>query len=218
MPLLLLDLDNTLIDRNAAFRLWANEFLSTIGAAGDLAWLMEADADGYTPRSSLAQQLRRRYQLSCSVPALVEVLLMQHVNYVTVEDAVLDNLDVARARARGWKLVVVTNGTVRQQEAKLAATGLGAHIDECVISEEVGYAKPSPLIFHAAAQSVGMPLRDGWMVGDHPLADIGGAHNMGLNSVWVSHGRAWFNHEFVPTLVASTAAVAISMIHAKSGR
>lgn len=49
MPLLLLDLDNTLIDRDAAFRDATAAFLSAQGLPDtDLAWVTTVDAGGRT--------------------------------------------------------------------------------------------------------------------------------------------------------------------------
>ena len=46
MPLLMIDLDNTLVDRDAAFREAASAFLDEHALPGDdLAWLMSVDAE-----------------------------------------------------------------------------------------------------------------------------------------------------------------------------
>jgi putative hydrolase of the HAD superfamily len=50
VPLVLIALDDTLLDRSGAFRLWAKGFLDEIGAPqDDLDWLLSVDADGLTP-------------------------------------------------------------------------------------------------------------------------------------------------------------------------
>ena len=55
MSLLLVDLDNTLIDRAGAFERWAQGFVAARGGdAGDAAWLVAADRDGLEPRERLA--------------------------------------------------------------------------------------------------------------------------------------------------------------------
>ena len=62
MPLSMLDLDNTLVDRDAAFRDAASEFLATYDLPEeDVAWLMSVDAGGYTPRPDLAKAMTERY-------------------------------------------------------------------------------------------------------------------------------------------------------------
>ena len=45
--LLLLDLDNTLVDRYGAFAAWAEEFIAAHrGTSEDLGWLLETDGHG----------------------------------------------------------------------------------------------------------------------------------------------------------------------------
>jgi putative hydrolase of the HAD superfamily len=52
VPLLLVDLDNTLVDRAGAFARWAREFASAHGGgAADVQWLVTADRDGLFPRA-----------------------------------------------------------------------------------------------------------------------------------------------------------------------
>lgn len=53
--LLLVDLDNTLVDRASAFDRWASDFIRSHGFSADAtAWLIAVDRDGYEPRESLA--------------------------------------------------------------------------------------------------------------------------------------------------------------------
>lgn len=81
-----------------------------------------------------------------------------------------------------------------------------------MISEGVGHKKPEPEIFHAAADTVGMPLTDAWVIGDSAHADVAGAHALGLPSVWVSNGRPWPEVPCRPTLVAEDVATAIGHV------
>ena len=66
--LLLVDLDNTLIDRTAAFKSWASFRLGE----PEVPWLVAADRDGFEPRERLAALTARRYALSAE-KALVEL-------------------------------------------------------------------------------------------------------------------------------------------------
>jgi putative hydrolase of the HAD superfamily len=65
MPLLMLDLDDTLVDRDAAFRQATAAFLAEHALPeSDLEWLMSVDASGYTPRPAVARALADRYGAS----------------------------------------------------------------------------------------------------------------------------------------------------------
>ena len=60
--LLLIDLDNTLIDRTAAFKAWAT---ARFGRS-EVPWLVTADRDGYEPRERLALLIAQRYALKAA--------------------------------------------------------------------------------------------------------------------------------------------------------
>jgi putative hydrolase of the HAD superfamily len=116
------------------------------------------------------------------------------------------------ALADGWTCVIVTNGRTRQQEAKIRNTGLDQLVHGWAVSEEVGYKKPEPEIFRAAAAGVEGSLVGAWMIGDSPHADIAGANTLGLRSVWVSGGRPWTQDSYRPTHVAEDVASAINCV------
>ncbi|MFE7278146.1 HAD family hydrolase [Streptomyces sp. NPDC057623] len=208
MPLLLLDLDNTLLDRDAAFRDAVADFLAEQGLpAADLTWVADADASGYTPRQELATAMTDRY--GSAVPAAAIRTLLDTGARDRVVLAHSTRRALGRARAAGWTCVIVTNGRVVQQEAKIRNTGLDQLVQGWVVSEAVGRKKPEPEIFRAAAATVGAPLRGAWVIGDSPHADIAGADALGLRSVWVADGRAWTDDSYRPTHVAQDVTSAI---------
>ncbi|MEV1019619.1 HAD family hydrolase [Streptomyces sp. NPDC050264] len=209
MPLLLLDLDNTLVDRDAAVRSAMAAFLTDHDLpATDLPRLMAADGDGYTPRAGLAALMTARYGARVPPHTIHALLDNGATDRVTLSDPVRTAL--LTARAAGWTLLVVTNGRTAQQTAKLERTGLDALLDGWTISEAVGRKKPDPKIFHAAA--AGRSLRAAWMVGDSAVADVLGARGIGLRTAWVSRGRRWTEPAFAPTHTAPDTASAIAHV------
>ncbi|WP_431904465.1 HAD family hydrolase [Micromonospora carbonacea] len=211
MPLLLLDLDNTLLDRAGAFRAWGERFLNGIGApATDIDWLVSIDADGLTDRWDVADAIRDRYGLLISSLDLVEELHDGVVANTRLDPLVACALRIADDA--GWVPVVVSNGSVRQQDAKIRRTGLDRYVADWVISEEAGVSKPNPRIFALAARRVRMPLRGAWVVGDSPEADIGGAAAVGLPSVWLHRGRPWTDTRFAPTFTVDGLIAAIATV------
>ncbi|HEU4669629.1 MAG TPA: pyrimidine 5'-nucleotidase [Dyella sp.] len=87
---------------------------------------------------------------------------------------------------------VITNGFTALQRARLQRTGLAAHFELLVISEEVGVAKPDVRIFEHALERMGQPPRGQvLMVGDNPHSDIRGGLDAGLVTCWFNaHGLA----------------------------
>jgi putative hydrolase of the HAD superfamily len=208
---LLLDLDNTLLDRAGAFRAWAEDFVGAVGAPGsDVDWILDVDADGLTDRWDVAEALRDRYLLRASAIDLVEALRDGVLRNTRLDPLVACALRIAGDA--GWVPVVVSNGATRQQEAKIRQTGLDRYLAEWVISEEAGVSKPNPRIFSIAAERARMRLSGAWMVGDSPEADIGGASAVGLRSVWLHRGRQWSDPRYTPTHTADGAIAALAAV------
>ncbi|HET6481941.1 MAG TPA: HAD family hydrolase [Actinoplanes sp.] len=211
MPLVLIALDDTLLDRSGAFRLWAKGFIDEIGAPqGDLEWLLSVDADGLTSRWDLADLIRDRYQLT--VPSIDMVLELHEGPLVHEKLDPLVGCALQIAMDAGFVPVVVTNGQAEIQDTRIRRTGLDRYVADWVISEQAGVSKPNPRIFALAAQRVRMRLGGAWVVGDSPEADIGGAAAMGLPSVWLHRGREWVDHRFAPTKVVGNVIQGISAI------
>ncbi|WP_280728139.1 HAD family hydrolase [Kitasatospora sp. MAA4] len=221
MPLLLLDLDNTLIPRDAAFQAWAQGFLSEYGLPpADLGWLTTLDGGGYVPRSTVLGAARRRYGLDHPMEFLLAHYRRGINSHISCPSSHIEALRTARTA--GWTLAIVSNGGTDPQLEKIRRTGLGALVDAWVVSEEAGCAKPDPLIFEIAARRCGIALSadwtaQTWVVGDHAPADIAGAEATGLRSVWLHHGRPWAELGYRPTLSAGNLPEAVAMVLAASG-
>ncbi|MFB4192910.1 HAD family hydrolase [Streptomyces carpaticus] len=211
MPLLLLDLDNTLIDRDSAFRAAAAAFFAEHALPGDdLEWLMRLDAGGYGLRDDIAAALAGRYGDAVPEDAVLAFLDRGGADRVVLAPAVRTAL--GEAVAAGWTCAIVTNGTVAQQERKIRGTGLDGLVHGWVISEALGCKKPAPEIFRAAAAVTGAELSGAWVVGDSPHADVRGALAIGARSVWVSGGRAWGEAAYRPTHVTEHVVAAIQHV------
>jgi putative hydrolase of the HAD superfamily len=186
--LLLIDLDNTLIDRTTAFKSWASIRFGRLHGRSAVDWLVAADRDGYEPRERLATAIAERFGESPS--RLLDELRAGMIEHLVFDPAVGQALRDLSAAA--LVPVIVTNGTVDQQEAKIRWTGLDRLVAGWTISEGAGVRKPDRRIFELAAASVGATLGDGgWMVGDHAEYDVGGGAAAGLRTAWVAYGRNW---------------------------
>jgi putative hydrolase of the HAD superfamily len=201
--LLLIDLDNTLVDRAAAFKSWAE---SRFGRS-HLAWLVDADGNGQAPREQVAARIAARFGMD--EQEILNDLRAGMVDRVRPAPGVATAL--ATARDAGFVAFVVTNGGVTQQEAKLRRTGLDRLVAGWTISEAAGVRKPDRLIFEAAAAAAGLPLSaSGWMIGDNAENDVGGGVTAGLRTGWVAHDRQWPAHlAYRPDLSAVSCAALI---------
>lgn len=211
--LLLLDLDNTLVDRDGAFSAWTHGYIAAHGGDnGDLRWLLAADGHGYTRRDVVADGLIDRLHLTADRPRVIADLMRGHVDRIRCYDGVPDALRALRAA--GDELVVVTNGSVEQQTHKIRAAGLGQLVDRVVISESVGVKKPSSAFFDIALRGRASAQPTPWMIGDHAENDIDGGSRAGCRTGWVSHGGAWAEGP-PPTVAAETTLGVLDAIAAR---
>lgn len=212
MPLLLLDLDDTLVSRQRVFAGWAFEFAQAFRGEADLVeWLIQEDAGGNRLRTDFWAAISARLSLQESPSQLAAAWPATFGSRYSLDDQTRSAMD--RARAAGWKLGLVTNGGAAAQEAKIQATGLRDLLDTICISEIERVSKPDPLMFVRAAQRCGVPLAGGWMIGDNPITDITGSHAAGLSSGWVSGAdEDWPAQLPPPTLRFTTVAEAITTV------
>ncbi|MEZ4632688.1 MAG: YjjG family noncanonical pyrimidine nucleotidase [Deinococcales bacterium] len=93
--------------------------------------------------------------------------------------------ELVEALAQRAKLFIITNGLTKVQRPRFEGSSLRPHIQDIIISEEVGYAKPDAKIFDIAFELMGNPQKqEVLMIGDNPIADIEGALNYGLHACW----------------------------------
>jgi putative hydrolase of the HAD superfamily len=93
-------------------------------------------------------------------------------------------------RDAGARVVVVTNNIVLEQRLKLAHCAIDALVDGLVTSEETGFTKPDPRIFHHALAAAGVSANDAVMIGDAWHTDIDGARAAGIRAVWLNRSGA----------------------------
>jgi putative hydrolase of the HAD superfamily len=202
VPLALFDLDNTLVDRTAAFEKWTEIFVSRFDLGPEAtAWLHSIDGDGITPRPVLLLGAIEEFGLDATLEELVPWYSQSYIECFERESASIDA--VLALKETGWTVGVVTNGPTEQQLAKLRQSQLDGVVDAVVVSEAFGVSKPDAAIFREAARRCDSDL-SGWMVGDSPSADIVGAMKCGLHTIWMSRDREWTLTGFAPDAVVTS--------------
>ena len=200
----LFDLDNTLIDCQGVFALWANPSWPRSRRLNGQAVQVRCDADddGFASRETVFEIARNRFNLDESVVDLTAEYRRDYPKLIEPDEGVLDAL--SRLHKRGIRVGIVTNGPTTQAE-KIERAGLQPFVDGIAISQELGMEKPDPRIFAEAIRRVcDSPTRahQGWMVGDSARYDMAGGRNVGLRTAWISRGRAWSEPEYTPDVVA----------------
>jgi len=210
--LALFDLDQTLVDRMTAFRRWAEEFCGAQGLPPEtLPWLIQLDGGGFAPREALFGPVRERFGLDTPMETLIEAFRTGLPTYVECYPGVPAAL--AGLRGSGWRVGIVTNGSLLNQLGKIRNAGLADAVDGWAISGEIGVRKPDRRLFAEAAHRCGVSLdAGGWMVGDNPEADIAGGRGAGLRTVWIHHDQPWPDGEPEPDHRAPDVAAAAGIM------
>ena len=90
-------------------------------------------------------------------------------------------------REQGYLVGIITNGSDRTQCTKIDHTNLRLYADLVVLAGEEGIQKPDVRLFRMAAARLGLPTRACMFVGDHPQNDLEGARAAGftpIRKVW----------------------------------
>jgi putative hydrolase of the HAD superfamily len=93
-------------------------------------------------------------------------------------------------KAKKYELHLITNGFEKTQWNKLHNSGLGNYFGHVITSETSNSLKPKKEIFDYALHITGAQLHESIMLGDNLDADIQGAMNAGMDSVFVNHINA----------------------------
>lgn len=97
---------------------------------------------------------------------------------------------LGRLARKGYTLAVVSNfDHAPTAVGLLEKFGIAGFFSQVVISEEVGWRKPHRKIFEFALEKLGEPAPAAVFIGDDPEADVEGAENCGIDSIWVKRKR-----------------------------
>ena len=127
-------------------------------------------------------------RLGIDDPELPQVLTETHMGAIRGQArSVPHHAEVLAELGRDYKLGVCSNFSHTPTAVRvLDEAGLLGHLDCVAISEEVGYRKPRPEIFRACLERLGVAAEQTAHVGDQLGADVQGAAELGIRTVWLT--------------------------------
>ncbi len=119
-------------------------------------------------------------------------------------------------KARGYRIGLISNARDAANVERLIDNAqLRPWLDPIVISANVGVRKPNPRIFKIVLDTWHLPPHQVVMVGDMLGADVLGAHNAGLRSVWATmQNEREANAAHVQTIVPDVTIASLSELPA----
>lgn len=196
------DLDHTLwdFDKNSAltfeviFReqkieINLNEFLLVYTPINENYWKLYRDnqiskEDLRTGRLKDSFEILK-YEVS---PLVIESLSNQYIQFLPGFNNLLENTqETLEYLHPNYKLHIITNGFEEVQHNKLKNSQISPFFNTVTTSEEAGVKKPHPEIFYLALKKSGANPQNSLMIGDSYEADILGAKNIGMRSVFFDY-------------------------------
>jgi YjjG family noncanonical pyrimidine nucleotidase len=201
----LLDVDNTLLDFNlnasasmkSAFNEcgleYKEEYFPVFKRINDALWV--GIEKGEITREQLKKtrfpSILKELGLSGD-SARIETLFRKGLGeYAFMVDGAEDLLEYLYKK---YRLFVASNAIYEVQMNRLNSTGMIKYFEKLFISEKMGHDKPTKEFFDICFKEMGNLKREEvFMIGDSLTADIGGAKEYGLKTIWFNIDKKPFN-------------------------
>lgn len=196
------DLDHTLwdFDKNSALtfevilkeqkiEIDLNEFLTAYTPINENYWKLYREnqitkEDLRTGRLKDCFQILK-YKVS---PVVIDTLSNQYIKFLPgFNNLLADTQETLQYLHPNYELHIITNGFEEVQHDKLKNSKISEFFNTVTTSEEAGVKKPNPQIFHLALEKSGATPSNSLMIGDSYDADILGAQNIGMRSVYFNY-------------------------------
>jgi len=200
--IIFLDLDNTILDFDAAeregFRLLIEE--SGLTYQSDMLFqyqkiniaLWKAMEQGELTKEDVCNTRFHRFFQIYDKQVDGAVLEKRYRQYLDTSSGLMPYAEetLREIRKMGKKIYSASNGFYSTQLNRLSNAGIVNLFDGHFISDQIQYEKPSPLFFDACIRAVNADIRSILMVGDSPTSDIAGALCAHLDACFYQHGRS----------------------------
>lgn len=195
---ILFDLDNTLFDFNKAEGIALSKTLKGIGIEPTKA-VIQRYSELNLAQWKLLEQGKltrervktRRYELlfkELGVEYNAEKATGIYESHLATGHYFIDGAEELLKKlsnANSYRLYLVTNGTKKVQDGRIASSGISQYFEDIFISEEVGYNKPSLEYFEACfARIPDFHKEKTVIIGDSLTSDIQGGMNAGITTIW----------------------------------
>jgi len=111
-----------------------------------------------------------------------------------------DIVELVENLSKTHRLILITNGLKRVQKIRIVKSVIAQYFEKIIISEEIGYAKPDPMIFIKGLEGLKIPpKKEIIIIGDSLTSDIQGGLNFGIDTLWYNPQRHANTKGFNPT-------------------
>jgi putative hydrolase of the HAD superfamily len=130
--------------------------------------------------------------------------LMLEENYISRSPQqkmlVEDTIEILDYLVQKYQLHIITNGFKEIQYIKLENCNIKKYFNNIFISEEIGVNKPDARIFEFAINHVSASKNEALMIGDDWDADVVGAQQFGMKSIYLNIKSIGAENKLVPQI------------------
>ncbi len=175
-----------------------NQFYQTYRPINDQFWYLYHNGKVSKEELRLGRFRETLTRFSIEDENLIKTLAEQYLKISPLKTALFPNaIEVLNYLQQRYELHIITNGFVEVQRVKIENSGLKNYFKNILISEEIGFQKPQPEIFHHAFKLAETLPENSLMIGDSLQTDIEGAQNAGIDSIYFNPRNKW--HKYNPT-------------------
>ena len=192
----LLDLDDTILDFKSCEKLALSRTLQSFSVDYDDKKIERYSAinDGLWKKLEIGEITREELRVH-RFEIFLEEIGVSDISSVKFADTYMDRLkdtgvllpgaiDLLSWLSLNYDLYAVTNGYVDTQMGRINASGIGRYFKGIIISQLVGYDKPSFRFFEYCREKIRFEKAETVLIGDSLTSDIRGAVEYGIYSIW----------------------------------
>lgn len=120
----------------------------------------------------------------------IDAMAVSYIDELPVNNHLFEGaIEILNYLSEKYVLHIITNGFQEVQLLKLQNSGISTFFETVTSSEEVGVKKPNPLVFETALQKAKTQASQSIMIGDSFEADILGAEQVGMKTLFYNYRR-----------------------------
>lgn len=115
-------------------------------------------------------------------------MAISYMQYLSHASILYPNaLELIKNLSKDYRVTILTNGLKEVQDRRIRKSILAPYIEDVVISDEIGIAKPDKAIIEHALKNIGHEDKASVMIiGDSLTSDIQGGINASITTVWLN--------------------------------
>ncbi len=157
--------------------------------------------EGLITQETLKTERFRRFFNKINYQANIEETADSFLKYLSQAGFLFEGVEaLLQTLIKTYRLVIITNGLTRVQTHRIKNHPIAKHFEKVIISDEIGYKKPDPMIFVEGLKGLDpIDKEKTIIIGDSLTSDIQGGINFGIDTCWCNFSKKQNTSHIHPT-------------------